>query len=84
MGWRVAFTWSSIHSPEGEPDLRMVRVQTGVIGVPARLILAELKTETGQPSAEQAEWLELGSQVPGVETYLWRPSDWDEIQEVLR
>lgn len=85
-GWTVGFTWSSLHSPFGEPDLRLWRVETGIIGVPARLLWVELKTERGQPTAEQYEWLEQGRFIPGVECYLFRPSDFEsgEIQEVLR
>jgi hypothetical protein len=74
-GWLVGFTWSSKHSLFGEPDLRLLR--------PPRLVWAELKTATGQPTAEQCEWLELGAQVPGLECYLWRPCDWDDIAESL-
>lgn len=83
-GWTVGFTWNSKHSPYGEPDLRMARVKNSTGDPDARVVWAELKKEDGQPTAEQYEWLELGRHVPGVETYLWRPSDWDEIQEVLR
>ena len=73
--WLVFRTWSSIHSPAGEPDLRMVR--------PPRVIFAELKREKGKVSEKQQEALELLRQCPGVETYLWRPSCWDEIERIL-
>ena len=39
LGWRVMTTWSSKHSPKGEPDLRMIR--------PPRVIFAELKSANG-------------------------------------
>lgn len=89
MGWTVGFTWKSIHSPYGEPDLRMIRVaQTFPYGeTVARLVWAECKTDDlkrSQPTGEQYEWLEMGRHVEGLECYLWRPSDWDEIQEVLK
>jgi hypothetical protein len=32
----------------------------------------------------QDRWLALLGQCPGVEVYVWRPSDLDEIAEVLR
>lgn len=84
-GWKVLTTWKSIHSPKGTPDLWLIR--------PPQFIAAELKTTLpanqgpmspkGQPTIEQAEVLELLSECPGVEPYLWRPEDWDEIVEVL-
>ncbi len=75
-GWRVFCTWNSKHSPEGEPDLRMVR--------PPRYILAELKRENGKSTNTQAEVLELLRCCPGVESYLWQPSDWDDLVKVLQ
>lgn len=75
MGWRVYFTWRSVHSPAGYPDLTMVRRD--------RLIVAELKTETGKLSAEQIRWLTDLDGVPGVETFTWRPSAWVEVRDVL-
>lgn len=48
-----------------------------------RLLFAELKSERGRLSAAQREWREaLG--MAGVRVRVWRPSDWDEIVEVLR
>ncbi len=41
-GWRYYFTWTSMHSPAGFPDLILVR------GV--ELIAAELKSERGRLS----------------------------------
>ena len=61
MGWTVFRTWSSIHSPYGEPDLRMVR--------PPRVVLAELKRDDGKVTPKQYEALELYRRCPGVETY---------------
>lgn len=77
LGWRVQFTWSSVHSPAGWPDLFMVRVD--------RALAAELKTERGKVTTAQREWLDRLAAV-GVETAIWRPSDWlsGQIEEVLR
>jgi hypothetical protein len=75
LGWTVFRTWSSRHSPAGEPDLRLIR--------PPRVIFAELKREKGKATALQEEALDLLRQCPGVEVALWRPSDWDNIVEVL-
>jgi len=51
---------------------------------PPRLIKAELKSEAGEMTPEQQEWYDLLKQVPVIETYLWRPSDYDAIVEILR
>ena len=75
-GWLVYHTHDSRRSPEGFPDV--------VLTKPGRLIFAELKSRIGKPTAEQARWLAvLARSIPGVETYLWRPGDWDEIERLL-
>lgn len=54
----------------GFPDLVLVR--------PPRILFAEVKVR--QPlSAEQAEWMRL-LLACGCEAYVWRPSDWPEIE----
>lgn len=76
QGWLVYRTFNSRHSPSGFPDLTLVRG--------ARLIIAELKTETGRLSKSQKTWLERLGGVPGVETYgPWRPSDWETVRDLL-
>ena len=45
--------------------------------------MAELKKQDGKVSPAQQEWLDALGQCPGVECYLWKPSDRDRIQEVL-
>ena len=74
LGWRVYHTHDSRRSAPGWPDLALVR---------DRLVMAELKTETGRVSPEQQQWLAL-LDAAGVETYLWRPSDLDEVLAVLK
>lgn len=74
FGWKYYHTWRSIHSPAGFPDCVFVR---------ERVVFAELKTDTGQPSLEQYEWLATLADA-GQESYLWRPDDIEEIAEVLR
>jgi hypothetical protein len=76
FGWRRYHTWLSKHSPAGFPDEVLVRS--------GRLIFAELKSERGRLSDEQEAWLEQLRAVPGVEVYLWRPAEMDEIATVLR
>lgn len=73
--WLYYHTWRSIHSPAGFPDCVMVRDD--------RLIFAELKTEKGKLMPAQQQWLEALAETE-VEVFLWRPSDWEEITEVLR
>jgi len=58
----------------GFPDLVLCR--------PPRLIFAELKSERGKPSTDQMEWLDA-LRACGVEVYLWRPSDWETVVDVL-
>jgi len=77
-GWLVFATWNSRNSPKGMPDLTMARSSDG------RVIFAELKSVDGKLSPEQAHALNVLRQCPGVEVYVWRPSDdWDEIAKVL-
>ena len=70
-GWRTAVAGDGA----GFPDCVFVK--------PPRLIFAELKSETGQLSAEQYFWLQ-GLVKCGQEVYLWKPSDFEEITEMLR
>ncbi len=75
-GWKCAFTWTSIHSPAGFPDLVLAR--------PPRVLFAELKSEKREPTEAQAEWLDILRACPGVEVYLWKPPDFDHIVQILR
>lgn len=76
FNWKYYHTWRSFHSPAGFPDCVMVR--------PPRVVFAELKSEIGKVSPPQQEWLDILAECPGVEIYLWRPSDWERIVEVLK
>ena len=74
----------------GFPDLVMTRYD--------RLVFAELKSEKGRISEAQQAWRECLDKVAEasvdpsswsvrdnpVEYFLWRPSDWDEIEQTLR
>jgi hypothetical protein len=79
-GWRLYHTWNSFRSTEGFPDLVLVHPKK------ARLIFAELKSETGKVSDTQQQWLDdLSVLIPfGVEVYMIRPSDFDWFWEVLK
>lgn len=83
MGWRIysaraaqtAKGWRTPVTSKGFPDLLLLKA--------GRMIAAELKVGTAVRS-EQAEWLNELGQVAGVETYVWRPDDWDAVVDVLR
>jgi hypothetical protein len=84
LGWRVAHFrpaltkhgWRTPVSADGKgfPDLILVR---------DRVIAVELKRRKGKASVEQLEWLDA-FRAAGVEAYLWRPDDVDDIFEILR
>ena len=71
------YRWMAYHpalskwSERGWPDLALVR--------PPHLVLAELKTDRGRTTEHQDRWLAALRACPGVETYLWRPADFDAI-----
>jgi hypothetical protein len=86
LGWRVAhfrpaWTGRGWRTPvqgdgAGFPDLLLVRRD--------RLIAAELKREVGGVvSEDQRRWLR-DMDAAGLETAIWRPSDFAAITEALR
>ena len=60
---------------QGFPDLVLAHPRRGVI-------FAELKTEKGRLSEPQKLWIEELT-AGGVEAYVWRPSDLEEIKKRL-
>ena len=74
-GWMAYHTYDSRRSTAGFPDLVLVK--------PPVVIFAELKTEKGTPSTAQDEWLEKLGLCTDLSVHLWRPSNWDEIEERL-
>ena len=74
--WLSYHTYRSTKSEPGFPDLVLVR--------PPRVIFAELKTEKGRVTPAQRLWLDVLGRSNEVETYLWRPSDWDRIVKTLK
>jgi hypothetical protein len=78
--WRVFHPFDSRKSTPGWPDLALVKG--------ARLVLAELKTETGRTTAAQEEWLYALQRVAeasggAVAVHVWTPESWPEIERVL-
>jgi len=67
-GWRTALS-----GDPGAPDLLMVR---------DRLILVECKSERGRLSPTQVAWQEA-LKAAGAESYVWKPSDWPEVERLL-
>lgn len=84
-GWRVAHFrpartkhgWKTPVSADGVgfPDLILVRGD--------RLVIAELKSDTGKVSDEQTVWLDAFSGVANVEVFVWRPREWPEVVATL-
>jgi len=76
FGWKMYFSWTSIHSPRGFPDLVLVNPEQ------KRIIYAELKSEKGKLTEKQQEWL-IALAACGQEVHLWRPADIEDIAEIL-
>jgi hypothetical protein len=74
-GWLAYHTHDSRHSEAGFPDLVLTN------GV--NLIMAELKTNTGKLTKDQATWIAMLSHTSKVEAVIWRPADWPAITERL-
>ena len=74
-GWKFYFTWNSYHSPKGLPDL--------ILRKKPRLIFAELKSEKGELSDAQLDWY-FDLKESGFEVYIWRPSMFNQIVEILQ
>jgi hypothetical protein len=70
----VYHTYDSRRSQPGFPDLVIV----GKSGV----IFAELKSSTGKVSLNQSEWYER-LRAAGAKAYIWRPEDWEEVQQII-
>ena len=72
-GWRTPVAADG----EGFPDVIALRGN--------RELVIEFKSATGKPMPKQRAWMAAFEQA-GVDTYLWRPSDWINgvIDEVVR
>lgn len=95
-GWRLYFTWRSVKSPAGFPDLVLAHRQR------RELVIAELKRELPErpspsvlaklsPTPAQQAWLDdlaaiAEASAGAVQTFVWRPSDYltGRIRAVLQ
>ena len=75
LGYDYYFSWTSIHSPRGWPDLSLARE-----GQP--IIFIELKVGKNKPTELQKHWIELLN-TTGNKAFVFWPYQWDEIVEVL-
>lgn len=74
-GWLVYHTYDSRRSQPGFPDLVMLKGR--------RSLYVELKSEKGKVTDNQKAWL-AALREAGHMTIVWRPSDWPEIERLLR
>ena len=74
-GWLAYHTHDSRRSEKGFPDLVLIR--------DGKLLIVELKTESGRVSPEQTVWL-CALVACGVDVRTWRPSMWESIAETLK
>lgn len=74
MQWRIYHTHDSRRSQAGFPDLVLVRRP--------RVVFAELKSERNTLTDDQRDWLE-DLRACGQEAYLWKPSQWREVERIL-
>jgi hypothetical protein len=74
-GWRVFWTWNSMHSPKGWVDLFMLKG--------GKALAYEVKTEKGRIRPEQLECLAL-LQAAGIPARIVRPADFDEVLAELQ
>lgn len=86
-GWKIAHFGASVRivgkertfvgdkDASGFPDLVLVRGDS--------IMFVELKAEKGRISQNQVDWL-AALDGAGADTWLWRPSDWDIIESILK
>jgi hypothetical protein len=73
-GWRTP-TYGPLG--EGWPDTTYIHERTG------RTIYVEFKRELEHPTLKQLEVHRI-LRAAGLEVYVWRPSDWPAIPDILR
>jgi hypothetical protein len=68
-GWLSHWVWNSKHSPDGWPDLFLVK--------DGQAVALELKRIGQTPTAAQQHWLQALGTVPGITTQWCTPAQWD-------
>jgi len=81
-GWLCFHTHDSRRSEPGFPDLVLCRPPNA--HGPGRLLFLECKSSTGKLTAEQATWLSVLAQVPGIQARVVRPQDVGAIEAWLQ
>lgn len=76
LGWTGYHTYDSRRSAHGFPDLVLVHPVHGVVWM-------ELKSEKGRTTADQDRWIAL-LQEAGERAGVFRPSEWDFVEQVLK
>lgn len=76
LGWKHFSVYDSRKSDRGWPDLVLVR--------PPRLLFAELKVKKDKVKPAQQEWLDVLAASGTTEVFVWRPSDWETIEDILK
>lgn len=90
MGWRVQHD-NATNAPRRCPSCGIVRhTPRNAPGLPdlllirrPRVVWAELKAQRGRLTDDQRAWIEE-LRACGQSAYVWRPSDFEEIERVLR
>lgn len=82
--------WFYLHIPPSFRGGRLLTHTEGQNGWPdlvavrgGRIVVAELKAGAGRLSPAQQAWLDAWRQTT-AEVYVWRDSNWPEIEEALR
>lgn len=76
LGYRAYHTHDSRRSEPGFPDLVLASPQR------RRVVFAELKSDTEEPSEDQAWWIDVLT-AAGQETHVWHYRDWDAALAIL-
>jgi len=76
-GFQVYHTWNSMHSTKGFPDIVAIHPKR------KKIVVIEVKTETGIVRPEQNDWLTWFS-LCGIDARVLRPSMFDEFWEEMR
>jgi hypothetical protein len=84
------FGWMWYHAPDNKPSATTGRVQRITPGFPdliairgTRIVVAELKRETGHTTDDQDGWLAAFQLTNKVEVWVVRPSNIDEFREAM-